>query len=128
MRRKLIAGNWKMNGSLATNAVLLTGIRSGLADVRCDVAVCVPAPYLAQCRDALAGSPARWGGQDLSVHKSDDYTGQASAAVLLDFVTRYVIVGPSERRTYPGETDEIVAAKAARALAAGLTPIVCVGE
>jgi triosephosphate isomerase len=128
MRRKLIAGNWKMNGNLAANAVLLTGIRSGLGEARCDVAVCVPAPYLAQCRDALAGSPARWGAQDLSVHESGAFTGEVSAGMLLDFGSRYVIVGHSERRSYHGETDETVAAKAARAVSAGLIPIVCVGE
>ncbi|MDB5798169.1 MAG: triose-phosphate isomerase [Paucimonas sp.] len=128
MRRKLIAGNWKMNGSLAANAVLLTGIRSGLGEAGCDVAVCVPAPYLAQCRDALGGSPVRWGGQDLSLHEAGAYTGEVSAAMLLDFGSRYVIVGHSERRTYHAETDAIVAAKATRALSAGLLPIVCVGE
>jgi triosephosphate isomerase len=128
MRRKLIAGNWKMNGSLAANAVLLTGLRSGLGDAACDVAVCAPAPYLAQCRDALAGSPIRWGGQDLSVHEAGAYTGEISAAMLLDFGSRYVIVGHSERRSLHGESDELVAKKASRALAAGLVPIVCVGE
>lgn len=128
MRRKLIAGNWKMNGSLAANAVLLTGIRSGLGEARCDVAVCVPAPYLAQCRDALGGSPVRWGAQDLSVHESGAYTGEVSAAMLMDFGSRYVIVGHSERRSYHGETDPLVADKALRALAAGLVPIACVGE
>lgn len=128
MRRKLIAGNWKMNGSLAANAVLLTGLRSGLGDAACDVAVCVPAPYLAQCRDALAGSPIRWGGQDLSVHEAGAYTGEVSAAMLLDFGSRYVIVGHSERRTLHGESDQAVANKTLRALEAGLTPIVCVGE
>ncbi|WP_151446900.1 triose-phosphate isomerase [Lacisediminimonas profundi] len=128
MRRKLIAGNWKMNGSLAANAVLLTGIRSGMGEARCEVAVCVPAPYLAQCRDALAGSPVRWGGQDVSVHESGAYTGEVSASMLLDFGSRYVIVGHSERRSYHREDDDMVAAKALRAVAAGLVPIVCVGE
>jgi triosephosphate isomerase len=128
MRRKLVAGNWKMNGSLAANAVLLTGLRSSLGNANCDVAVCVPAAYLAQCRDALGGSPIRWGGQDLSMHEAGAYTGEISAAMLLDFGSRYVIVGHSERRTLHGESDESVARKTVRALEAGLTPIVCVGE
>ena len=117
-----------MNGSLAANAVLLTGIRSGIGDTRCDVAVCVPTPYLAQCRDALSGSPARWGAQDVSAHESGAFTGEVSAGMLLDFGSRYVIVGHSERRTYHGEADDLIATKAVRALSAGLTPIICVGE
>jgi triosephosphate isomerase len=128
MRRKLIAGNWKMNGSLAANRVLLTGIKTELGQPACDVAVCVPAPYLVQCQSELAGSPVAWGGQDLSVHESGAYTGEVSAGMLLDFGCKYVIVGHSERRSYHAETDELVAQKAARALKAGLTPIVCVGE
>jgi triosephosphate isomerase len=128
MRRKLIAGNWKMNGSLAANHVLLTGIKAELRQPACDVAVCVPAPYLAQCQSELSGSPIAWGGQDLSVHESGAYTGEVSAGMLLDFGCKYVIVGHSERRSYHAETNELVAQKVARALKAGLTPIVCVGE
>jgi triosephosphate isomerase len=128
MRRKLIAGNWKMNGSLAANHVLLTGIKAELGQPACDVAVCVPAPYLAQCQSELSGSPIAWGGQDLSVRESGAYTGEVSAGMLLDFGCKYVIVGHSERRSYHAETNELVAQKVARALKAGLTPIVCVGE
>jgi triosephosphate isomerase len=128
MRRKLIAGNWKMNGSLAANHVLLTGIKAELGQPACDVAVCVPAPYLAQCQSELSGSPIAWGGQDLSVHESGAYTGEVSAGMLLDFGCKYVIVGHSERRSYHAEANELVAQKVARALKAGLTPIVCVGE
>jgi triosephosphate isomerase len=128
MRRKLIAGNWKMNGSLAANRVLLSGIKAELGQPGCDVAVCVPAPYLAQCQSELAGSPVAWGAQDLSAHESGAYTGEVSAAMLLDFGCEYAITGHSERRTYHGERDELVAQKTARALQAGLTPIVCVGE
>ncbi|MEN3364135.1 MAG: triosephosphate isomerase [Burkholderiales bacterium] len=128
MRRKLIAGNWKMNGSLAANSNLLTGIKAELGQPACDVAVCVPAPYLAQCQSELSGSPVAWGAQDLSVHESGAYTGEVSAAMLLDFRCRYVIVGHSERRSYHAESNELVAQKTARALKAGLTPIVCVGE
>jgi triosephosphate isomerase len=129
MRRKLIAGNWKMNGSLAANAVLLSGIKSGLGSPsNCDIAVCVPAPYFSQCKSELAGSTVAWGAQDMSMHESGAYTGEVSAAMLLDFGCRYVIVGHSERRTYHGETNDLVAQKTQRALKAGLTPIVCVGE
>lgn len=128
MRRKLIAGNWKMNGSLAANAVLLNGIKSELRQPACSIAVCVPAPYFAQCREALAGSPVAWGGQDLSVHESGAYTGEVCGAMLVDFDCSYVIIGHSERRSYHGESSELVAQKAVRAIRAGLTPIVCVGE
>ena len=127
MRRTLIAGNWKMNGSLAANATLLEGIRAGAAS-GCDLAVCVPAPYLAQVQTTLSASAIRWGAQDLSEHESGAYTGEVSAQMLKDFGCAYVIVGHSERRSYHGESDELVARKAARALAAGLVPIVCVGE
>lgn len=128
MRRKLIAGNWKMNASLAANTALLKGIKSGLDRPGCDIAVCVPAPYFAQCQAELAGSAIGWGGQDLSEHESGAYTGEVSAAMLLDFDCKYVIVGHSERRTYHGESSELVARKTVRALKSGLTPIVCIGE
>ncbi len=128
MRATLIAGNWKMNGSLASNASLLDGVRAGAASVNARLAVCVPAPYLAQARAALAGSAVAWGAQDLSAHEAGAYTGEVSGAMLGDFACQYVIVGHSERRSYHGETDALVAQKAARALACGLTPIVCVGE
>ncbi len=128
MRISLIAGNWKMTGSLAANACLLDGIRAGAAGLSAELAVCVPAPYLAQAQAALAGSGVQWGAQDLSVHDSGAYTGEVSAAMLGDFGCRYVIVGHSERRSYHGESDELVAQKAVRALVSGLTPIVCVGE
>jgi triosephosphate isomerase len=128
MRRTLIAGNWKMNGSLAANAGLLETIRAGAASVKCELAVCPPAPYLAQTQAALIGSMVAWGAQDLSSHESGAYTGEVSAAMLKDFACRYVIVGHSERRAMHGESSELVAQKTMRALAAGLVPIVCVGE
>lgn len=128
MRRKLIAGNWKMNGSLADNAILLNGIKAGSEQISCEVAVCVPAPYLAQCQAELSGGPITWGAQDLSEHESGAYTGEVSTAMLVDFGCRYVIVGHSERRSYHRECDEQVARKTVRALSAALTPIVCVGE
>lgn len=126
--KKLIAGNWKMNGGLAANEALLRALRNGIGQAAADVAVCAPAPYLAQLQGLLAGSPIDWGAQDLSAHEQGAYTGEVSAAMLKDFGCRYAIVGHSERRQYHGETDALVAAKAQRALAAGITPIVCVGE
>ena len=118
--KKLIAGNWKMNGSLAA------------APAACEVAVCVPAPYLAQVqamRSAQAGlASIDLGAQDVSAQASGAYTGEVSAAMLKDFGCRFAIVGHSERRQYHGESDALVADKAKAALALGITPIVCVGE
>lgn len=130
MLQKLIAGNWKMNGSLAANQALLQGILEGLAQQAptCQVAVAVPAPYLAQVQQMVAGSAIALGAQDVSQHASGAFTGEVSAAMLGDFGVRYALVGHSERRQYHGETDAVVAAKAKAALAAGITPIVCVGE
>jgi triosephosphate isomerase len=128
MRTPLIAGNWKMNGSLAANATLLAGILRDEAAVSAELAVCVPAPYLAQVQSVLGGSPVRWGAQDVSAQERGAFTGEVSAEMLLEFGCSYVIVGHSERRSYHAESDELVAQKAQRALASGLTPSVCVGE
>lgn len=127
-KKKLIAGNWKMNGSLAANEVLLKALIAGLGDVTCDVAVAVPAPYLAQVQALTAGTAVAAAAQDVSRYESGAYTGEVSVAMLKDFGVRYALVGHSERRQYHGETDVAVAEKAQRALAAGVTPIVCVGE
>ncbi len=128
MRSKLIAGNWKMNGSLAANQDLLLSIEKALGAPACKVAVCVPALYLAQVQHLCASSALLWGAQDVSAQEIGAYTGEISATMLRDFGVRYVLVGHSERRQYHGETDDVVALKAQRALAAGITPIVCVGE
>jgi triosephosphate isomerase len=128
MKKKLIAGNWKMNGSLAANEALLKALLASVGQPACQVAVCVPAVYLAQCQAVLADSVIELGAQDVSAHESGAYTGEIAPAMLKEFGVRYVIVGHSERRQYHGETDELVAAKAQRALSAGITPIVCVGE
>ncbi|MFN7861746.1 MAG: triose-phosphate isomerase [Curvibacter sp.] len=128
MTKKLIAGNWKMNGGLAANQALLNSILSGLRGPACDIAVCVPAPYFAQCQPLLAQGPVALGAQDVSAHETGAYTGEVSVAMLKDFGVRYAIVGHSERRQYHGENDALVASKAQRALAGGVTPIVCVGE
>jgi len=128
MKKKLIAGNWKMNGSLAANEALLKGLLSGIGQPPCHVAVCVPSVYLAQCQTLLAGSLIDLGAQDVSSQESGAYTGEISSAMLKEFGVRYAIVGHSERRQYHGESDEVVALKAQRALSSGITPIVCVGE
>ncbi|MBL0942915.1 MAG: triose-phosphate isomerase [Hydrogenophaga sp.] len=126
--KKLIAGNWKMNGGLAANEALLRALLAQIGTPAAEVAVCAPAPYLAQLQSLLNGSPIAWGSQDVSAHEQGAYTGEISVAMLHDFGCRYAIVGHSERRQYHGETDAVVAAKAQRALAGGVTPIVCVGE
>jgi triosephosphate isomerase len=128
--KKLIAGNWKMNGSLAANEALVKAMLEGLqaAEPAADMALCAPAPYLAQLQALLKDSAIAWGAQDVSAHEQGAYTGEVSAAMLRDFACRYAIVGHSERRQYHGETDVTVATKAQRALALGITPIVCVGE
>ena len=128
MKKKLIAGNWKMNGSLAANEGLLRALLDGVGSPGCEVAVAVPAPYLAQVQALLGVSPVHLAAQDVSAYEAGAYTGEVSAAMLRDFGARYALVGHSERRQYHGETDAVVAEKAQRALAAGITPIVCVGE
>jgi triosephosphate isomerase len=127
MRRKLVVGNWKMQGSRAANEPLLAAIAQS-RPFGCDVAVCPPFPYLAEVALAFAGSDLRWGAQDCSVHEQGAFTGEVSAAMLAEFGCRYAIVGHSERRQYHDESDQLVADKAKAALARGVTPIVCVGE
>ena len=129
MRRRLVAGNWKMHGNRAANEALLHGIVAGLpglGEVEC--AVCVPFPYLAQVADGLRGTAVAWGAQNVAEHAQGAYTGEVSAAMLAEFGCRYVIVGHSERRQLYGEADAQVAAKFAAVQSAGMTPIVCVGE
>jgi triosephosphate isomerase len=128
MKKKLIAGNWKMNGNAVANEALVKALLAASADWACQVAVCVPAPYLAQVQALVAGSKLDLGTQDVSAHEAGAYTGEMSAAMLKDFAVRYAIVGHSERRQYHGESDALVADKAKAALAHGITPIVCVGE
>ncbi len=128
MRARLVTGNWKMHGNLATNQALLEALRRLPRNDGIAYAVCPPFPYLAQVAGLLAGTPVRWGGQNLCEHDAGAYTGEVSGPMLRDLGCRYVIVGHSERRTLYGETDERVAAKFEAARRAGLTPILCVGE
>lgn len=127
--KKLIAGNWKMNGSLASNEALVKGLLQGIGKPSADVAICVPGPYLAQVQGLLQGQTAiELGAQNVSSHTSGAYTGDVSAGMLKEFGVRYAIVGHSERRQHQAESDTLVAIKAERALKEGITPIVCVGE
>lgn len=128
-RRTLVAGNWKMNGSRTESAALLNGIKNGVsAASRAEVAVCPPYILIPLAAERLAGSAVVWGGQNLSVHKSGAYTGEISGPMLRDYACTYAIVGHSERRTLYGETDALVAEKYGAAQAAGLIPILCIGE
>ena len=126
-RRPLVVGNWKMNGSAAANEALLAALKSARYG-NVEVSVCVPALYLHDVSKALHGSAIHWGAQDCSSHDSGAYTGEISAAMLAEFGCCHVIVGHSERRALHGESDRLVAEKAAAALKHGLVPIVCVGE
>ena len=120
---RLVAGNWKMNGSLAANRSLLDTL---CVPAGVEMAVCVPFPYLGQLQERPAG--LMLGAQDVSEYEAGAYTGEVSAAMLAEFGCRYVIVGHSERRALFAEDDVLVGRKARAALARGLVPIVCVGE
>jgi triosephosphate isomerase (TIM) len=124
---RLVVGNWKLHGSLAANAKLLAALAAGAGEC-CAMAVCVPFPYLAQAQSVLRATPVAWGAQDVSARASGAFTGEVAASMLVEFGCRYTLAGHSERRQLHGETDDAVAAKAAAAIAAGVTPIVCVGE
>ncbi len=128
MRKKIVAGNWKMHGSLQQNAVLLEQLLSGMAGLDCELVVCPPYPYLPQVAGLLAGSQVKVGAQNLSEHHSGAYTGEVSASMLVDLGCRYVLIGHSERRALYGESDAVVAAKFEVAHRAGLVPVLCLGE
>lgn len=127
MRTKLVVGNWKMHGSLEENRKLLALVRSGVPEgVRC--AVCPPFPFLPQVQSELLDSTVAWGAQTVSEHGAGAYTGEVSVSMLREFGCAYVILGHSERRSLYGETDAAVADKFAMVVAAGLVPILCIGE
>ena len=128
MRKKFVAGNWKMHGSFQQNTALLENLKAHVSDVACAVAVCVPYPYLAQAQSMVEGSVIGLGAQNLSEHVSGAFTGEVSASMLKEFGCRYVLVGHSERRAQYGESDAVVAAKFAAAQAVGIVPVLCVGE
>ena len=129
MRSILVAGNWKMNGSLAANAELVEGIRAGMPDSEnVEVLICPPFPYLASSASQLKGSRVKLGAQTVSEHESGAYTGETAPAMLVEIGCEYVLVGHSERRALYGESSEVVAAKYAAAQKAGLKPVLCLGE
>ncbi|MCG8594282.1 MAG: triose-phosphate isomerase [Kiloniellales bacterium] len=135
MRRKLIAGNWKMNGLRASAASLIQELLDGISGAEpsfellaCELLVCPPACLLETVGGLTAGTPVELGGQDCHCAEAGAHTGDISAVMLKDAGCAYVILGHSERRSDHGESDALVRAKAGAALAAGLTPIVCVGE
>lgn len=130
MRNPLVAGNWKMNGSLKSVRELVEGIKQGIGEVRegVDCAVFPPFVYLAEVERLLTGTRIGWGAQNLSEQSPGAFTGEVTASMLLDFNCAYVIIGHSERRALYGEADDLVAHKYAVARKAGLTPVLCIGE
>lgn len=128
MRKKLVAGNWKMHGALRENEALLGDLCEGVGAISSEVMVCPPYPYLSQVAARVAASGVLLGAQDVSPHSKGAYTGEVSAAMLRDVGCTHVIVGHSERRMLHGESDALVAEKFSAASDAGLVPVLCVGE
>lgn len=129
MRKKIIAGNWKMNKTVADALTLVKGIQMELAEcVEVDVVVCPPFTALKSVGDVLTASQIKLGCQNMSEQEDGAYTGEISHTMLRELYVKYVILGHSERRSYYGETDKIVNRKVKKALASTLRPIVCVGE
>lgn len=128
MRNILVAGNWKMNGSDNSIRALLGGFMHEVADLSCDVAVFPPFAYLPLVRELADGTGIQWGGQTLNPNASGAFTGEISAAMLLDLGCHQVLVGHSERRALFGESNEAVAERFEAAEQAGLQPVLCVGE
>ncbi len=126
--RQLIAGNWKMNGLAAQSTALAKALRDGVAGLGCELLVCPPFTRIEPVAGILAGSGIAVGGQNCHTETAGAHTGDISAAMLVDAGARWVILGHSERRQNHGETDELIRRKVLAATAAGLTPIVCVGE
>ena len=130
MRKQFIAGNWKMLKDLVETAELINGLKTqaGSFDRSVTVAVCPPFTSLAIAANLLKDSPMKLGAQNMSEHDEGAYTGEISWKMLKSVGCEYVILGHSERRQYFNETNELINAKARKALANGLKPIICVGE
>ncbi|NJN47098.1 MAG: triosephosphate isomerase, partial [Candidatus Competibacteraceae bacterium] len=127
MRRPLVAGNWKMNGSLQSIQALLATVKTGTAGVKnVGIAVFPPFPYLGTVAQQLAGTAIAWGAQNVSEQAAGAFTGEVATSMLLDFQCTYTLVGHSERRSIYGESSALVASKFAAARKAGLKPILCV--
>lgn len=128
MRRPLVIGNWKMHGSQLSVDLLLDGVVAGVAGLALDIAVCPPFVYLAQAARRLAGTEVQLAAQSLSEYEGGAYTGEVGGAMLADVGCHLVLVGHSERRRLFGETDVRVARQFERAHAAGVVPVLCIGE
>jgi len=128
MRRTIVAGNWKMNASKESVNKLIVDILSGMDEVRSEVVVCAPFPYLSQVETLITHSQVKLGAQNLNTNSSGAFTGEVSANMIKDFGAKHVIVGHSERRSLYGETSSLVAEKVQAALDNDLTPLLCVGE
>ncbi len=128
MRRSLVVGNWKMNGTLTTAKSLAEAIVSGIENTNADIAVCPPFVYLRDIDQILQGSHLKFGAQNVADQESGAYTGEISASMLKDINCTYAIVGHSERRSYYGDTNESVAERFSQALSQNIIPILCVGE
>jgi triosephosphate isomerase len=128
MRKTIVAGNWKMNASKESVNKLVMGILSGMSNVSSEVVICAPFPYLSQVEALITHSQVRLGAQNLNTNMSGAFTGEVSADMIKDFGAQHVIVGHSERRSFYGETNTIVAEKVKAALDSGLIPLFCVGE
>jgi triosephosphate isomerase len=128
MRRPLIAGNWKMNLNRAEAIALATAIKTGESNPDADLLVCPPHIYLDAVVSAVSGASIAVGAQDVYFEANGAFTGETSTSMLTDVGCKYVILGHSERRHVIGESDELINKKVVAALAAGLTPILCVGE
>ncbi len=128
MRRSLVVGNWKMNGTLASAELLTKGIIAGLGDNKADIAVCVPYVHLPKVSELAAKTALAVGAQNIADKSSGTFTGEISAAMLTEFNCKYALVGHSERRSYYGDTDESVAARFCQAQEQNIIPILCVGE
>jgi triosephosphate isomerase (TIM) len=130
--RPLVLGNWKMNGDIGMAESLLAALPAGLTNARVktniEVGVCPPFPYLGLAAARLAGTGIYWGAQSVAAQASGAYTGEVSAGMLADLKCRYALIGHSERRQFFGETDAVVALKVAQTVAAGVVPVICVGE
>jgi triosephosphate isomerase len=128
MRRSLVVGNWKMNGTLASAELLTKGIIAGLGDSNADIAVCVPYVHLSKVSELVGNTALAVGSQNVADKSSGAFTGEISAAMLTEFNCKYALVGHSERRSYYGDTDESVAARFCQAQEQNIIPILCVGE
>lgn len=132
MRRYLIAGNWKMNGSQTMTEQLISSVSNGLQAIeqsqQIDVAVCPPAPYFSVAKQALSDTKIALGAQNVNAQASGAFTGECSLAMLEEFACKYVLLGHSERRTYYHETDADITEKLVSSVESSVTPVLCVGE